>query len=64
MQSQGKNVTQHQQSQTQKKKKDSGSLTQLHSEWPKLYGVLTILSAIGLRDFAMTENFSLKHFAL
>ena len=24
------------------------SLTLLHSEWPKLYGVLTILSAIGL----------------
>ena len=25
-----------------------GSLTLLHSEWPKLYGVLAILSAIGL----------------
>ena len=26
-------------------------LTLLHSEWPKLCGVLTILSAIGLRYF-------------
>ena len=26
------------------------SLTLLHSEWPKLYGVLTILSAIGLKS--------------
>ena len=25
-----------------------GCLTLLHSEWPKLYGVLAILSAIGL----------------
>ena len=24
-------------------------LTLLHSEWPKLYGVLSVLSAIGLR---------------
>ena len=25
-------------------------LTLLHSEWPKLYGVLAILSAIGLKE--------------
>ena len=25
-------------------------LTLLHSEWPKLYGALTVLSAIGLRE--------------
>ena len=25
------------------------TLTLLHSEWPKLYGVLAVLSAIGLR---------------
>ena len=27
----------------------SNTLNLLHSEWPKLYGVLAILSAIGLR---------------
>ena len=27
-----------------------GSLTLLHSEWPKLYGVLAMLSAIGLKE--------------
>ena len=27
------------------------SLTLLHSEWPKLYGVLAVLSAIGLKAF-------------
>ena len=27
---------------------ETNSLTLLHSEWPKLYGVLAILSAIGL----------------
>ena len=26
-------------------------LTILHSEWPKLYGVLVVLSAIGLESF-------------
>ena len=28
----------------------SDPLTLLHSEWPKLYGVLAVLSAIGLRQ--------------
>ena len=32
-------------------------LTLLHSEWPKLCGVLTILSAIGLR---VKESFCFK----
>ena len=27
---------------------ENSALTLLHSEWPKLYGVLAILSAIGL----------------
>ena len=30
------------------------SLTPLHSEWPKLYGVLAILSAIGLNKYPRT----------
>ena len=30
-------------------RQDSCLLTLLHSEWPKLYGVLAILSAIGLK---------------
>ena len=39
-----------------------GYLTLLHSEWPKLYGVLAILSAIGLNlsnsvcKFLLAEN--------
>ena len=30
-------------------------LTLLHSEWPKLYGVLAVLSAIGLKKLNGTE---------
>ena len=28
-------------------------LTLLHSEWPKLYGVLAVLSAIGLKQVSV-----------
>ena len=28
------------------------SLTLLHLEWPKLYGVLTVLSVTGLKDYS------------
>ena len=31
-------------------------LTLLHSEWPKLYGVLAILSAKGLKDINIKEK--------
>ena len=31
----------------------------LHSEWPKLYGVLAILSAIGFRKILFKDSFSL-----
>ena len=31
-------------------------LTLLHSEWPKLYGVLAILSAKGLKDISIKEK--------
>ena len=33
-------------------------LTLLHSEWPKLYGVLAVLSAVGLNDGFMTCDFT------
>ena len=32
------------------------SLNLLHSQWPKLYGVLAILSAIGLKHFTKGDN--------
>ena len=32
------------------------ALTLLHSEWPKLYRVLAILSAIGLRENELFRN--------
>ena len=32
------------------------SLTLLHSEWPKLYGVLAILIAIGLKSQSLPER--------
>ena len=35
------------------------TLTPLHSEWPKLYGVLAVLSAIGLKN---AENLILMIF--
>ena len=31
-------------------------LTLLHSEWPKLYGVLDVLSAIGLKNFQLPST--------
>ena len=33
-------------------------LTLLHSEWPKLYGVLAVLSAIGLKARCPSCDFS------
>ena len=40
-------------------------LTQSHTEWPKLYGVLAILSATGLKHMEynlQTQNFNGKTF--
>ena len=37
------------------------SLTLLHSERPKLYGVLAILSAIGLREVAFETGLSVVY---
>ena len=36
---------------------DLSKLTLLHSEWPKPYGVLAILSAIGLRSYVQALAF-------
>ena len=40
-------------------------LTLLHSEWPKLYGVLAILSAIGLNVYLLRSlDISFKYGSL